>query len=216
MPASLRTQLFSAPCLAPRPARRKRPGSSRRWSNSLSSDYLGDAGGRVTCQLTGSPQKGLNRPGVASQRPPPVRRRDPLGAMQPVANRHCGRTRTGRIALRYDPCLLRPRPAPPSRHPRDHLKPLKGPTFRCIIMVQTRHRGLLPVRPDHHPPGYQSQGGVGAMLTYILLAMVEKPAQAWTPDGGTGEKPASDESMQRLECEVLLSVRQRVEVFRRG
>src|SRR5580704_15184621 len=50
-------------------------------------------------------------------------------------------------------------------------------------------------------------------LSHIVLAMVDKPAQACTPDGGTGEEPTSGESMQRLECEVLLSLRQRVEVF---
>jgi len=43
--------------------------------------------------------------------------------------------------------------------------------------------------------------------------MIDKPAQAGTPDGSTGEEPAAGESVQRLEREVLLSLRQSVEVF---
>src|SRR3974377_1828950 len=50
-------------------------------------------------------------------------------------------------------------------------------------------------------------------LRDIILAMDEESAQARPPDGGAREEPPSCESMQRLEREVLLSLRQCVDVF---
>ena len=75
-----------------------------------------------------------------------------------------------------------------------------------VLIKNTRYisdqRPIDPQAGFCHPP-----------LRHIALAMVDKPAEACTPDSGTGEKPASGESMQRLEREVLLSLGQRVEVF---
>ena len=65
------------------------------------------------------------------------------------------------------------------------------------------------IRPYRCPVDLQA-GFCHPPLRHIVLATVEKSAQADTSDGSTGEKSASGETMQRLECEVALSFCQRV------
>src|ERR1035441_10246472 len=68
------------------------------------------------------------------------------------------------------------------------------------------------IRPHRLPVDLQA-GFCYPSLRNIVLAMGEEPAQARTPDGGAREEPASRESMQRLERQVLFSLHQRVKIF---
>src|SRR3974377_2456860 len=68
------------------------------------------------------------------------------------------------------------------------------------------------ISPNWRPIDLQA-GFRHPSLRDIVLAMNEEPAQARPPDGGAREEPPSCESMQWLEREILLSFRQRIDVF---